>query len=110
LLKHIDLLLVMTVNPGVGGQAFIEETIPKIQQAAAWRLELGLTYRIEVDGGVNFDTIAECARAGANTFVSGTTLFGQHSLGRAIRKLRHLAERHAPARMVPAEAPLRLAG
>ena len=87
-LKQIDLLLVMTVNPGFGGQAFIQEMIPKIQQAAAWRRERGLPYRIEVDGGINLETAVECAKAGADTFVSGTALFGQRQLGRAIKKMR----------------------
>jgi len=87
-LKQIDLLLVMTVNPGFGGQVFIAETLPKIQQVAAWRREKGLGYRIEVDGGINFATAAECARAGADTFVSGTTLFGSRNMRAAIRKLR----------------------
>lgn len=90
-LKHIDLLLVMTVNPGFGGQAFIGECVPKIQQAAAWRRERGLKYRIEVDGGITFQTAAECARAGADAFVSGTGLYGQPSLPKAIRKMRALA-------------------
>lgn len=102
-LRQIDLLLVMTVNPGFGGQSFIEETVPKIQQAAAWRREAGLDFHLEVDGGVNFETVGECARAGADTFVSGTALFGQPSLRRAIRKLRQLAQRHAPA-VAPASA------
>ncbi len=106
-LKQIDLLLVMTVNPGFGGQSFIEETVPKIQQAAVWRRNAGLDFHLEVDGGVDFQTVAECARAGADTFVSGTTLFGQHSLRRAIRKLRQIAERHAPA-AAPAAATPRL--
>jgi ribulose-phosphate 3-epimerase len=87
-LKQIDLLLVMTVNPGFGGQEFIEETLPKIQQAAAWRRDRALSYRIEVDGGINFATAAECARAGADTFVSGTTLFGSRNMRAAVRKLR----------------------
>ncbi|HXI52268.1 MAG TPA: ribulose-phosphate 3-epimerase [Candidatus Saccharimonadales bacterium] len=87
-LSHIDLLLVMTVNPGFGGQSFIHEMLPKIQQAAAWRRELGLKYRIEVDGGINFETAIECARAGADTFVSGTALFRQRQLGRAVHKMR----------------------
>jgi ribulose-phosphate 3-epimerase len=94
-LKSLDLLLVMTVNPGFGGQAFIEETVPKIQQAEAWRRELGLGYRIEVDGGVTMETVVECARAGADTFVSGTTLFAAHSLRRAVARMRALAGRHA---------------
>lgn len=96
-LKQIDLLLVMTVNPGFGGQAFIEETVPKIQQAHAWRRELGLSYRIQVDGGIDFNTVRECARAGADTMVSGTTLFAARGLRRAIQKLRRLAQQHAPA-------------
>ena len=87
-LSQIDLLLVMTVNPGFGGQPFIHEMLPKIQQAAAWRKERGLNYHIEVDGGINMATAAECARAGADTFVSGTALFGQRQLGRAVTKMR----------------------
>ena len=87
-LDQIDLLLIMTVNPGFGGQPFIHEMLPKIQQAAAWRRERGLKYRIEVDGGINLGTAVECAKAGADTFVSGTALFGQRQLGRAVRKMR----------------------
>src|SRR5262249_42288504 len=79
-LDQIDSLLVMTVNPGFGGQEFIHETLPKIQQAKAWRSEHGLSYHIGVDGGVDFKTCAECARAGADVFVSGTTLFGARNL------------------------------
>ena len=96
-LDQIDLLLVMTVNPGFGGQEFIHETLPKIQQAEAWRRERKLSYRIEVDGGINFQTVAECARAGADTFVSGTTLFGAHNLRAAVKKMRQIANAHDPA-------------
>lgn len=94
-LKQIDLLLVMTVNPGFGGQAFIAETLPKIQQAADWRRDQNLAYHIEVDGGITFDTAAECARAGADTFVSGTGLFGQHNLKAAVKKMRRMVESSA---------------
>ena len=96
-LKQIDLLLIMTVNPGFGGQPFIQETLPKIQQAAAWRRELNLHYRIEVDGGINFQTAVECARAGADTFVSGTGLLGQSNLKNAVGKMRRLVTKAAPA-------------
>jgi ribulose-phosphate 3-epimerase len=89
-LGEIDHLLVMTVNPGFGGQEFIFETLPKIQQAAAWRRELGLNFSIGVDGGVNFQTARDCAQAGADVFVSGTSLFRQHSLKGAVTKLRKL--------------------
>lgn len=91
-LEQIDTLLVMTVNPGFGGQSFIYETLPKIQQAAAWRRTRELDYRIEVDGGVNFATAAECARAGADTFVSGTALLGCRNLGAAVKKMRKCVE------------------
>ncbi len=87
-LKQVDLVLIMTVNPGFGGQPFIEETLPKIQQVAAWRREMGLSFRIQVDGGINETTVLECARAGADTFVSGTALFGQHNMGAAVRRWR----------------------
>ena len=86
-LEKVDLLLVMTVNPGFGGQSFIEECVPKIQQVYQWREELGLDFRIEVDGGVNQQTAAECSRAGADTFVAGSALFGQRSLTRAVKKM-----------------------
>ena len=95
-LNDIDLLLVMTVNPGFGGQEFIHECLPKIQQALDWRQEKNLKYRIEVDGGINFETAAECAHAGADTFVSGTTLFGAKSLKTAVAKMRKAVTRAAP--------------
>jgi len=91
-LEQIDFLLVMTVNPGFGGQSFIHETLPKIQQAAEWRCEQRLGYRIGVDGGINLQTAAECAQAGADVFISGTTLFRQHSLKAAVGKMRRAVE------------------
>jgi ribulose-phosphate 3-epimerase len=87
-LDRIDLLLVMTVNPGLGGQPFIYEMLPKIQQASSWRRERDLDYRIEVDGGIDCVTAADCARAGADVFVSGTALFSHRQLTRAIEKMR----------------------
>jgi len=96
-LEKIDLLLVMTVNPGFGGQSFIHECLPKIQQADAWRRGKKLNYRLEVDGGINNATVAECARAGADTFVAGTALFSQRNMGAAIKKMRKAAHDHDPA-------------
>jgi ribulose-phosphate 3-epimerase len=100
-LDQIDELLVMTVNPGFGGQSFIHETLPKIQQAYAWRLERNLNYRIGVDGGVDFSTAQDCAQAGADTFVSGTALFKQHSFAAAVKKMRRLVETHDRSRNEP---------
>jgi len=96
-LDKIDMLLVMTVNPGFGGQSFIHECLPKIQQADAWRRAKKLSYRLEVDGGINNQTVAECARAGADTFVAGTSLFGARSLKAAITKMRKIAHDNDPA-------------
>ena len=96
-LDKIDLLLVMTVNPGFGGQSFIHECLPKIQQADAWRRERKLNYRLEVDGGINNQTVAECARAGADTFVAGTSLFGQHNLKAAVAIMRKIVNANDPA-------------
>jgi ribulose-phosphate 3-epimerase len=96
-LDKIDSLLVMTVNPGSGGQSFIHECVPKIQQADAWRRDRKLNYRLEVDGGINNDTVAECTRAGADTFVAGTALFHKRNMGAAIRKMRKIAHGNDPA-------------
>ena len=96
-LDQIDHLLIMTVNPGFGGQEFIYEMLPKIQQANAWRRERNLSYTVGVDGGVNFKTAAECARAGADVFVSGSALFAAHSLKRAVTKMRKIVHNHDPA-------------
>jgi len=107
-LRLADLVLVMTVNPGFGGQAFIHETVPKIQQAARWREELGLSFRIEVDGGIVPETARECALAGADTFVSGTGLFAQPNMSAAVRKLRRAIE-PKPTHKTPSSAPVEAA-
>jgi ribulose-phosphate 3-epimerase len=96
-LHKIDLLLVMTVYPGFGGQEFIHETLPKIQQAETWRRENKFSYRISVDGGINNQTAAECARAGADTFVAGTSLFGARNLKSAVSKMRKIVNEADPA-------------
>jgi ribulose-phosphate 3-epimerase len=87
-LDKVDSLLIMTVNPGFGGQDFITECLTKIQQAAAWREKLGLPYRIAVDGGIHFSTAASCADAGADTFISGTGLFEHKNLKAAVAKMK----------------------
>jgi ribulose-phosphate 3-epimerase len=94
-LDEIDQLLIMTVNPGFGGQPFISEMIPKVQQAFSWRKEKQLAYHIQVDGGITNATAAECARAGADVFVSGTALFGRRQLGRAVQKMRDLVRKES---------------
>jgi ribulose-phosphate 3-epimerase len=93
-LDKIDLLLVMTVNPGFGGQSFMEECLPKIQQAWEWRHSRGLGYRIEVDGGIDANTAIECSRMGADTFVSGTGLFKKRDMKKAISSMRDGVEKN----------------
>ncbi len=95
-LSQIDSLLIMTVNPGFGGQSFIYEMLPKIQQADAWRRARNLNYNIGVDGGVDFKTAGECARVGADAFISGTTLFSQRNLAAAVKKMRKIVESAPP--------------
>jgi ribulose-phosphate 3-epimerase len=75
LLASVDLVLVMTVQPGFGGQPFRSDMLPKLAQLAAWRKERNLSFRLEVDGGVDLSTARECRAAGADTFVAGTSFF-----------------------------------
>ncbi len=75
LLALVDLVLVMTVQPGFGGQAFRGDMLAKIRQIAAWREDRKLQFRLEVDGGIDLATARECRAAGADTFVAGTSFF-----------------------------------
>jgi ribulose-phosphate 3-epimerase len=75
LLDQVDLVLVMTVQPGFGGQPFRRDMLPKLQQIDQWRRERGLNFRLEVDGGIELSSAAECRAAGADTFVAGTSFF-----------------------------------
>ncbi len=75
LLAQVDLVLVMTVQPGFGGQAFRRDQLPKIAELRALRGKRNLDFRIEVDGGIDLGTAAECRASGADTFVVGTSFF-----------------------------------
>jgi ribulose-phosphate 3-epimerase len=79
-MDKLDLVLLMSVNPGFGGQSFIASALPKLAEARAkveaWRERTGKTILVEIDGGVKVDNIAEIARAGADTFVAGSAVFG----------------------------------
>ncbi|MCO6537599.1 MAG: ribulose-phosphate 3-epimerase [Gilliamella sp.] len=76
-MDNIDIILLMSVNPGFGGQSFIPSTIKKLQQAKQRIIESGRNIRLEIDGGVKIDNIAEIARAGADMFVAGSAIFSQ---------------------------------
>lgn len=87
-LDKIDVLLLMSVNPGYGGQKFIPETLNKLREARALIDASGLPIRLEIDGGVTVNNIAEIAAAGADTFVAGSAIFGADSRDEAIAAMR----------------------
>ena len=91
-LKHvmdkINMVLLMSVNPGFGGQSFIPETLDKLREAKALIEKSGRNIRLEVDGGVSEKNIAEIARAGADTFVAGSAIFGKADYKAVIDKMR----------------------
>ncbi|MTC60486.1 ribulose-phosphate 3-epimerase [Providencia rustigianii] len=76
-MDKVDMILLMSVNPGFGGQSFIPQTLNKLRQVRKMIDESGYDIRLEVDGGVKVDNIAEIAAAGADTFVAGSAIFGQ---------------------------------
>ena len=90
-LGQVDQVLVMTVNPGFGGQAFIPATLDKVRQLAALRQKQGYSYLIEVDGGVNDKTAVDCLAAGADILVAGSYVFGHSDPAQAIQTLKDLA-------------------
>ncbi|WP_424617005.1 ribulose-phosphate 3-epimerase [Abiotrophia defectiva] len=90
-LGQVDQVLVMTVNPGFGGQAFIPATLDKVRQLADLRQKQAYSYLIEVDGGVNDKTAADCLAAGADILVAGSYVFGHSNPAQAIQTLKDLA-------------------
>jgi ribulose-phosphate 3-epimerase len=92
LLPEIDLLLVMTVEPGFGGQPFLDLVLPKLRRARDLITRHGGEVWLQVDGGVTEDTIGRCAEAGADVFVAGTAVFGAAEPAAAVEHLRAAAE------------------
>ena len=90
IIRDVDLVLLMSVNPGYGGQKFIEETYSKIKALKELILEKGSEAMIEVDGGIDFTNAAELIRCGANILVAGNTIFSSPDPIGTIRKLKHL--------------------
>jgi len=91
-LEIADLVLVMSVNPGFGGQEFLPLVLPKIAALRALARERNLALRVEVDGGITHQTIGPCAQAGADAFVAGSYVFGQGDYAGAIGRLREACE------------------
>jgi ribulose-phosphate 3-epimerase len=109
-LEDVELVLIMSVNPGYGGQGYIPQATAKIRGLAARIAERGLAVEIQVDGGINADTVREAAAAGARVFVAGTAVFGQTDYAGAIAALRRAAEEAAEAAVAQAGGRSRAGG
>ena len=93
LLPELDMLLIMTVEPGFGGQAFLDLCLPKIRRARALTAKHGLQTWLQVDGGISLDTIERCAEAGADVFVAGSAVYSADDPDKMVAELRAAAER-----------------
>lgn len=92
LMEHLDMVLVMTVEPGFGKQGFMPEMLDKVAQARSLADATGSDIWVQVDGGVSEDTIVACAQAGANAFVAGSAVFGSEDPAAMVERLRALAQ------------------
>lgn len=92
-LEDIDMVLFMTVNPGFGGQKFIHSVLPKVEQLATIIRERNLSIEIEIDGGVNEETIVPCVKAGATIFVAGSAIYNEADRAEALQRIKSAGER-----------------
>ena len=92
-LEDVDMVLFMTVNPGFGGQKFIHSVVSKVQQLSTIIQEKGLSIEIEIDGGINEETIIPCAEAGATIFVAGSAIYSQSDRAKALQNIKKAGER-----------------
>ncbi len=90
--EFVDLVLIMSVNPGFGGQTFIENSIEKIKEAAELRKDLKAGYHIEVDGGIDAHTITRAHKAGCDVFVAGSSIFKADNISAAVVELKNLVK------------------
>ena len=97
LLPELDMVLVMTVEPGFGGQSFMADQLPKVRQVREAVARCGGEIWVQVDGGVTAANIEACAEAGADVFVAGSAVYGAEDAAAAVDRLRDLAARHFPA-------------
>jgi ribulose-phosphate 3-epimerase len=94
-----DFVLLMSVNPGFGGQMFIARTLAKVMELQRRRREMGLKFPIEIDGGVNLQNLAEIVRAGADWIVAGSSVFHSEDAGRTVLQMRELAREATAVRV-----------
>ncbi|NLH06539.1 MAG: ribulose-phosphate 3-epimerase, partial [Chloroflexi bacterium] len=97
ILPFVDIVLVMTVNPGFGGQTFIEQSVGKIARVRAMLDEIGSPANLLVDGGIDANTAGRVVAAGADTLIAGSSVFGRGDVGAAIRALKDAARSHQPS-------------
>lgn len=88
LLEDVDVVLFMTVNPGFGGQSFIPAVLQKVKALAELKEQRGLSFEIEIDGGVNKDTVKDCVAAGATVVVAGSAIYGAADKGQALQQIK----------------------
>lgn len=91
-LEEVDLVLFMTVNPGFGGQKFIHSVVPKVRQLAETIREKELAIEIEIDGGINEETIVPCVEAGATIFVAGSAIYNEQDRAAALQRIKKAGE------------------
>ena len=96
ILREFDMLLVMTVEPGFGGQSFLDHVLPQVREARRLQRDRDLSLWVQVDGGVSADTIAQCAEAGADVFVAGSAVYGRDDPAAAVTALLDAARAAAP--------------
>jgi ribulose-phosphate 3-epimerase len=87
-MHNVDIILLMSVNPGFGGQGFIDSALRKVEQARKWIERSGKDIRLEVDGGIKVDNIRRVADAGADTFVAGSAIFGKPDYASVVQAMR----------------------
>lgn len=92
ILEDVDLVLLMTVNPGFGGQKFIHSVVPKIAELSALIKEKDVNVEIEIDGGINTETIVPCAQAGATIFVAGSAIYGKENRKESLQSILEAGE------------------
>jgi ribulose-phosphate 3-epimerase len=92
-MDEVDMILIMSVNPGFGGQKFIPSALPKLRQVRERIRQSGREIRLEIDGGVKIENIGEVARAGADTFVAGSAIFGTADYAATISAMRREIEK-----------------
>lgn len=88
ILEDVDMVLFMTVNPGFGGQKFIESVVPKVEALSKIIKERGTNIEIEIDGGINAETIVPCAKAGATVFVAGSAIYSKEDRAQALQEIK----------------------